>query len=111
MSQRRKKVRSPSGSVQNCLGTRHNEFSLLRDVAECVKLPFSYRAFFPLHELDLLLSMKNQRVSKRDVLTLAGVYLGLLVLVIALPDNNPTLSGFALGLYGLASFLTIERTS
>ncbi len=53
----------------------------------------------------------QQNISKRDVLTLAGVYFGLLFLVLTLPENNPTLSGVALGLYGLVSFLTIERIS
>ncbi len=55
--------------------------------------------------------MKHQDFSKRDVLTLAGVYIGLLILVLTLPENNPTLCGLALGAYGLASFLTIERIS
>lgn len=56
-------------------------------------------------------AVKNQQISKRDVFTLAGVYLGLLLLVIALPENNPALSGIALGVCGLASFLTIEHIS
>ncbi len=51
----------------------------------------------------------HQNISKRDILTLVGVYLGLLFLVLTLPENNPTLSGIALGAYGLFSFLTMER--
>lgn len=53
----------------------------------------------------------NQNVSRRDIYTLAGIYFGLLFLVLALPENNPTLSGLALGAYGLVSFLTMERIS
>ena len=52
---------------------------------------------------------KQNTVSKKDVMVLCAVYIGLLSLVFVLPENRPTLSGFVLALYALVSFVTIER--
>ncbi len=54
--------------------------------------------------------MKKDRISKRDVVVLALVYVGLLSLVLILPEDNSLLSGVVLGLYALVSFVAVERT-
>ncbi len=53
--------------------------------------------------------MKKDRISKRDVFVLALVYLGLLGLVMSLPENNSVLSGVILGLYATVSTVAVER--
>ncbi len=53
--------------------------------------------------------MKKEIISRKDVFVLGAVYLGLLSLVIILPESMPTLSGLVLALYAVVSYLTIER--
>ncbi len=53
--------------------------------------------------------MKKDRISKRDVFVLALVYVGLLSLVLVLPEDNSLLSGVILGLYAIVSFVVVER--
>ncbi len=53
--------------------------------------------------------MKNKRISKNDVVTLGAVYVGLLSIVLLLPENHPMLSGFVLATYAVVSYVAIER--
>ena len=53
--------------------------------------------------------MKHERISKKDVLLLGFVYVGLLALVLLLPENNSILSGVILGLYAIVSYVAVER--
>jgi hypothetical protein len=53
--------------------------------------------------------MKNDRASKKEVGVLGAVYVGLLLIVILLPETNPALSGFVLALYAVVSYVAIER--
>lgn len=53
--------------------------------------------------------MKKESFSPKDFLRLVAVYLGMLLLVVALPEGNATLGVVALGLYALASFALVGR--
>jgi hypothetical protein len=54
-------------------------------------------------------SLKKDRISRKDVLVLGAVYVGLLSLVSILPENNSILSGFVLAVYAIASFIAVEH--
>ncbi len=53
--------------------------------------------------------MKKDRISKKDLLLLGLVYVGLLAIVLILPENNSLLSGVILGSYAIVSFVVVER--
>ncbi len=54
-------------------------------------------------------SMKKDKISKKDLLLLVLVYVGLLAIVLILPENNSLLSGVILGSYAIVSFVVVER--
>ena len=54
--------------------------------------------------------MKKDQISKKDVVVLGAVYVGLLSLVLILPENNSALNAIVLGLYAIASLVAVERT-
>jgi hypothetical protein len=54
-------------------------------------------------------SLKKDRISRKDVFVLGAVYIGLLSLVLVLPENNSILSGIALAVYAIASFIAVDH--
>jgi hypothetical protein len=55
------------------------------------------------------LAMKKGKISRNDVVMLSAVCVGLMSIVLLLPENHPTLSGFVLAFYAVLSYVAIER--
>ena len=53
--------------------------------------------------------MRKEKFSAKDVLVLGSVYVGLLSLVLVLPENNPLLSGFVLGATAIVSMMVVQH--
>ncbi len=55
------------------------------------------------------MSEKNERITIKDVLVLGVIYLGLLSLLIVLPENSPIISGCILAAYAFVSYVAIPH--
>ena len=55
------------------------------------------------------MSAKNKRITIKDIVLLALVYLGLLSLLLVLPENSPFVSTCILAVYGLVGYLAIDH--
>jgi hypothetical protein len=56
-----------------------------------------------------IIKLKKQNTSRKDILVVGFVYLGLLSLVAMLPENNPLISGVVLAIYALVSYVAVDR--